>query len=95
MKASEHSAYRFLRGRGSRDVICAVSVSTSLAMLLVLSACATDISRLDLRELHLELSEKSVIPGYEYSLRVEAMTVKGERVDNVNHIRLIVGSPFG
>ena len=95
MKAFKHYAYRFIRGRGSRDAICGACFSISVALLLMLSACAADISRMDLRELHLELSKNSVIPGYEYSLRVKATTIEGERIDSVNHIRLIVGSPFG
>ena len=68
----------------------------ALAAFLVFSACATgtDISKLNLNEIHAILSADSVIPGREYWLQVEATTLEGERIIDVNHNRLILFSPL-
>lgn len=94
MKAFVYFVYSFIRGCDNHGFVCRACVTVTSALLLVLSACAANISRLDLRELHVELSENSVIPGHEYWLRVKAITVEGEYIDNVNHMRLLVDSPL-
>ena len=59
----------------------------------LISSCATNISRVDLRELHVDFSSDSVIPGQEYNLRVTATTAQGEFIDDVNHNKLNFISP--
>jgi hypothetical protein len=61
--------------------------------MLLVSGCATDPAKLELAELDGYLSEGSVVPGRSYLFSLEATTTGGDRVDNIDHAKLVISSP--